>query len=278
MGILVAGKVGSSHVKLDSKACNSLCIASIHLGSLDAWILVDIIYGGICGGDGGIELLCVDVGVVVVVVGGDEVGVIGGGWAKGNFVSSNRTCLLGDLSWISFEGNLFMIYVAASKQYPQKWFGKCAWNLSALVRIKQNPQEKRLKPGKHEHKNGRARKKPESQAIKVKKSTLRARGTIQVVKYTLAEINVSHEPSLVNPKKECHIGLKEAQRKWQFTLVTLSKEAQTVSITDCQAGNPCEIRCDPTTKIALPIIERMYGQDWRSHICPKRPRRFRRWL
>ncbi|GKD24736.1 hypothetical protein Tco_1230950 [Tanacetum coccineum] len=82
----------------------------------------------------------------------------------------------------------------------------------------------------------------------------------------------------LKPKKECHIGLKEAQRKWQFTLVTLSKEAQAVSITDCQAGNPCEIRCDPTTKIALPIIERMYGQDWRSHICPKRPRRFRRWL
>ncbi|GJU84864.1 hypothetical protein Tco_1292410 [Tanacetum coccineum] len=82
----------------------------------------------------------------------------------------------------------------------------------------------------------------------------------------------------LKPKKECHIGLKEAQRKWQFTLVTLSKEAQAVSITDCQAGNPCEIRCDPMTKIALPIIKRMYGQDWRSHICPKRPRRFRRWL
>ncbi|GJT38805.1 hypothetical protein Tco_0938670 [Tanacetum coccineum] len=52
----------------------------------------------------------------------------------------------------------------------------------------------------------------------------------------------------LRPKKECHIGLKEAQRKWQFTLVTLSKEAQAVSITDCQAGNPCEIRCDPTVE------------------------------
>ncbi|GJR28135.1 MAK10-like protein [Tanacetum coccineum] len=62
---------------------------------------------------------------------------------------------------------------------------------------------------------------------------------------------------------------KKAQEKWEFTLVTLSKEAQAVSIMDCQAGNPCEIRCDPTTKIALPIIERMYGQDWRSHICPQ---------
>ncbi|GJY98132.1 hypothetical protein Tco_0515042 [Tanacetum coccineum] len=90
-----------------------------------------------------------------------------------------------------------------------------------------------------------------------------------------SKLAISH---WLKPKKECHIGLKEAQRKWQFTLVTLSKEAQAVSIMDCQAGNPCEIRCDPTTKIALPIIERMYGQDWRSHICPKRPRRFRRWL
>ncbi|GJR65518.1 hypothetical protein Tco_0011583 [Tanacetum coccineum] len=71
---------------------------------------------------------------------------------------------------------------------------------------------------------------------------------------------------------------KKAQERWEFILVTLSKEAQAVSITDCQAGNRCEIRCDPTTKIALPIIKRMYGQDWRSHICPKRPRRFRRWL
>ncbi|GKB90245.1 hypothetical protein Tco_0962517 [Tanacetum coccineum] len=31
-----------------------------------------------------------------------------------------------------------------------------------------------------------------------------------------------------------------------FILDTLSKEAQTVLITDCQAGNPCEIRYDLT--------------------------------
>ncbi|GKF60078.1 hypothetical protein Tco_0176864 [Tanacetum coccineum] len=38
------------------------------------------------------------------------------------------------------------------------------------VGIKQKPQEKRLKPGKHEHKNGRAHKKPggsyQSQKVK----------------------------------------------------------------------------------------------------------------
>ncbi|GKD64306.1 hypothetical protein Tco_1306414, partial [Tanacetum coccineum] len=34
---------------------------------------------------------------------------------------------------------------------------------------------------------------------------------------------------------------EKAQERWDFTLLTLSKEAQAVSITDCQAGNPCEI-------------------------------------
>ncbi|GJU83978.1 reverse transcriptase domain-containing protein [Tanacetum coccineum] len=78
---------------------------------------------------------------------------------------------------------------------------------------------KRSKPDKHEHGNGRARKKPGE-------SYQRARRTIQVVEYTLAKINVSHEPSLVNPKKECHVGLKKAQGKGYFALILLSKEAQ----------------------------------------------------
>ncbi|GJW03228.1 hypothetical protein Tco_1562084 [Tanacetum coccineum] len=111
-----------------------------------------------------------------------------------------------------------------------------------------------------------------------RKSTQKAGRKLSKSKSQLSQQTSYSSSHWLKPKKECHIGLKEAQRKWQFTLVTLSKEAQAVSITDCQAGNPCEIRCDPTTKIALPIIERMYGQDWRSHICPKRPRRFRRWL
>ncbi|GKE08322.1 hypothetical protein Tco_1411873 [Tanacetum coccineum] len=31
---------------------------------------------------------------------------------------------------------------------------------------------------------------------------------------------------------------EKAQERWDFTLDTLSEEAQAVSITDCQAGNP----------------------------------------
>ncbi|GJU67379.1 hypothetical protein Tco_1253638 [Tanacetum coccineum] len=34
----------------------------------------------------------------------------------------------------------------------------------------------------------------------------------------------------------------------------LTKEAQGVTITDCHAGNPCELRSDPTDKIELPMI------------------------
>ncbi|GJW24837.1 hypothetical protein Tco_0038648 [Tanacetum coccineum] len=154
---------------------------------------------------------------------------------------------------------------------------KAMGEVDGLVRIKQKSQENRSKPGKHEHKNGRAHKEPEECYqfnLQSKLGQQKSR-----CKSTPWQQQTSYSSSYwLKPKKECHIGLKEAQRKWQITLVTLSKEAQAVLITDCQAGNPCEIRCDPTTKIALSIIERMYGQDWRSHICPKRPRRFRRWL
>ncbi|GJZ84374.1 hypothetical protein Tco_0649713 [Tanacetum coccineum] len=106
---------------------------------------------------------------------------------------------------------------------------------------------KRLKPGKHEHGNGRARKKPG--------------GSYQGQKVNLQ--------STWSTKVKDTLDDEKAQERWDFTLDTLSKEAQVVSITECQAGNPCEIRCDPTTKIALPIIERMYGQDWRSVYLPQ---------
>ncbi|GJT02565.1 retrovirus-related pol polyprotein from transposon TNT 1-94 [Tanacetum coccineum] len=41
-------------------------------------------------------------------------------------------------------------------------------------------------------------------------------------------------------QKPCHLAAsKEAQGKGYFALIILSEEAQAVSITDCQAGNPC---------------------------------------
>ncbi|GJS47362.1 reverse transcriptase domain-containing protein [Tanacetum coccineum] len=51
--------------------------------------------------------------------------------------------------------------------------------------------------------------------------------------------------------KECHVGLKKAQGKGYFALILLSKEAQAVSITVCQAGNPCELISDPTVETLI---------------------------
>ncbi|GJW91706.1 putative reverse transcriptase domain-containing protein [Tanacetum coccineum] len=103
---------------------------------------------------------------------------------------------------------------------------------------------KRLKSGKHEHKKEKSTQKARRKLSKTKR-------TIQVLEYTLAATNVIFKLLLVKPKKECHIGLKKAQGKGYFALILLSKEAQAVSITDCQAGNPCELINDPTVEIQV---------------------------
>ncbi|GJQ98105.1 hypothetical protein Tco_0009244 [Tanacetum coccineum] len=61
-------------------------------------------------------------------------------------------------------------------------------------------------------------------------------------------------------RKECHVGLKKAQGKGYFALILLSKEAQAVSITDCQAGNPCELISDPTVESEYSMIRGIKGQ------------------
>ncbi|GJZ13229.1 reverse transcriptase domain-containing protein [Tanacetum coccineum] len=61
-------------------------------------------------------------------------------------------------------------------------------------------------------------------------------------------------------QKECHVGLKKAQGKGYFALILLSKEAQAVSITDCQAGNPCELISDPTVESEYSMIRGIKGQ------------------
>ncbi|GKD41192.1 hypothetical protein Tco_1261399, partial [Tanacetum coccineum] len=57
------------------------------------------------------------------------------------------------------------------------------------------------------------------------------------------------------PKKNHTWILRKHKRKGYFTLDTLSKKAQVVSITDCHAGNPCELRYDPTAHRWHPMIE-----------------------
>ncbi|GKE62340.1 hypothetical protein Tco_1512707 [Tanacetum coccineum] len=54
---------------------------------------------------------------------------------------------------------------------------------------------------------------------------------------------------------------EKAQERWDFTLLTLTKKEQGVSITDCHAGNPCEISSDLTDENDLPMIGRLYGYD-----------------
>ncbi|GJY18936.1 hypothetical protein Tco_0390427, partial [Tanacetum coccineum] len=105
------------------------------------------------------------------------------------------------------------------------------------VRIKQKSQENGQKPGKHEHGNRRARKKPG--------------GSYQ--SQTVVNLQSTWSTKV---KKECHVGLKKAQRKWQFTLEVHSEETQGVSTTDCHAGNPCELISDPTVCEMDPMIEK----------------------
>ncbi|GKB95806.1 hypothetical protein Tco_0981943, partial [Tanacetum coccineum] len=99
---------------------------------------------------------------------------------------------------------------------------------------------KRLKPGKHEHKNGRAHKKPGGSYIKSwGKSKLKDKKDNswdlvhvgRVIHHQTHPIGQSHV-------KNDTLDDEKAQERWDFTLLTLSKEAQAVSITDCQAGNP----------------------------------------
>ncbi|GJV63357.1 hypothetical protein Tco_1474185 [Tanacetum coccineum] len=63
------------------------------------------------------------------------------------------------------------------------------------------------------------------------------------------------------PTKDATLDDEKAQERWDFTLFTLTKKEQGVSITDCHAGNPCEISCDLTDENDLPMMGRLYGQD-----------------
>ncbi|GJV19420.1 hypothetical protein Tco_1368440 [Tanacetum coccineum] len=67
-----------------------------------------------------------------------------------------------------------------------------------------------------------------------------------------------------DPRKNDTVDMKEAQGNKAYTLGVLTKEAQPVTITDCHAGNPCELEIDLTAKSSSPIIEGMYGQDWKE--------------
>ncbi|GKD51098.1 hypothetical protein Tco_1280074, partial [Tanacetum coccineum] len=94
-----------------------------------------------------------------------------------------------------------------------------------------------LKSGKHEHKNGRARKKTGGSYQRQKDKKDNSWDLVhegRVIHHQTHPIGQSHV-------KNDTLDDEKAQERWDFTLLTLSKEAQAVSITDCQAGNPCEL-------------------------------------
>ncbi|GKE73162.1 hypothetical protein Tco_1535203 [Tanacetum coccineum] len=78
---------------------------------------------------------------------------------------------------------------------------------------------------------------------------------IKVLKYTLAATNVIHKLSLVNTLQDMPRGLvrKHKERDILHSFYTTKKE-QAVSITDCHAGNPCELISDPTVESEYPMI------------------------
>ncbi|GJT69995.1 hypothetical protein Tco_1029281 [Tanacetum coccineum] len=67
-----------------------------------------------------------------------------------------------------------------------------------------------------------------------------------------------------DPRKNDTVDMKEAQGNKAYTLEVHTKEAQPVTITDCHTSNPCELEIDLTAKSSSPIIEGMYGQDWKE--------------
>ncbi|GJR84532.1 hypothetical protein Tco_0155317 [Tanacetum coccineum] len=108
---------------------------------------------------------------------------------------------------------------------------------------------KRLKPGKHEHKERKSTKEAGNSKPKV----------------------LLHQTYLIGQySQERPRWKKESTSEDGFYTQITHKINTSVSITDCHTGNPCEIASDPTAKNELPIIERLYGYDRRGR--GKRPR------
>ncbi|GJZ09630.1 hypothetical protein Tco_0543913 [Tanacetum coccineum] len=72
---------------------------------------------------------------------------------------------------------------------------------------------------------------------------------------------------------ECHVGRQGSTKEAGFCTNCSHKRSTYVSITDCQAGNPCEFICDPRATIHFPMIEEMEGSDSKECGLQGRPRR-----
>ncbi|GJW65956.1 hypothetical protein Tco_0117840 [Tanacetum coccineum] len=116
----------------------------------------------------------------------------------------------------------------------------------------------------------RERKSTQKAGRMLSKSTLRQKGQFMGSStrwQNLTSPNVFH---WLIPSREDMLDDEKAQEKWDFTLLKLTKKEQGVSITDCHAGNPCEI----SSENDLPMIGRLYDYDQEERVTEMRTRRF----
>ncbi|GKB12545.1 hypothetical protein Tco_0846468 [Tanacetum coccineum] len=91
-------------------------------------------------------------------------------------------------------------------------------------------------------------------AIKVRMVNSRVKEHVGRVKHHLSFLIGQY------PTKDATLDDEKAQERWDFTLLTLIKKEQGVSIMDCHAGNSCEISCDLTDENDLPMIGRFFWE------------------
>ncbi|GJR61940.1 gag-pol polyprotein [Tanacetum coccineum] len=117
------------------------------------------------------------------------------------------------------------------------------------VWILHKSQENGQKPGKHEHENGRARKEPGESYQKSR-----------MVNSSQPLVNLK-TPIGQSPQRMSRGLTSSTSRAENLHLRYSQKNHKLVTITDFHVGNPCELRCDPTAKINLSMIEGMKGRD-----------------
>ncbi|GKE83477.1 hypothetical protein Tco_1557219, partial [Tanacetum coccineum] len=76
------------------------------------------------------------------------------------------------------------------------------------------------------------------------------------------------------PTRRTHVDSEENTRGNGICSKLCLKETQGVSITDCHAGNPCELPSNLTANYDLPIIKELYGRDLKELGKQGSPRMF----
>ncbi|GJU19164.1 hypothetical protein Tco_1152506 [Tanacetum coccineum] len=110
---------------------------------------------------------------------------------------------------------------------------------------------KQSKLDKYEHGNGRARK---EQGESYQKS--KVVNSSQPSSYTSSNAPIGQFPQGNDTR-----GLKKTHGEKEICTKRSTKEAQGVTITDCHAGNPCELNLIQQTTMEIQSLEGMKSQD-----------------